>query len=662
MKKLICLIALFNVLHLNSQTNCATDYVHQQLIKKHPEIQEMINAQTNERLLSSPNQTAQSMALSTFSVPIVVHVMHDYGPENITDNLIINAINQLNLDFSGTNADLANVIPQFTSAIGIPSLVFVPARLDPSGNCTNGIDRFFDERTYATYAKPNQWPPSKYLNIWVVNAVPDGKSGYASPPPQPMSDQGVVVRYNAFNAISRTPTHEVGHFYNLLHTFQGGCNNNNCNNDNDEVCDTPPTTENNGCPNPAGAVNCGTILSNYQNFMDYTSCGLMFTNGQVNRMGLAATSTVGARSSLISPTTAIATGINLPLVLCPPKMDFSPGYLRVICAGDSVKFEDLTFSGSSASRTWQFQGGSITTSSNNTLFVTYNTPGLYSCTLIAQNAAGTNTLSRSDLIKVLPSTTTFSNSFIENFESISSFTNNWTSVSKSHNEWQFNTQAAYTGTSCVAIQNKSSYKNETDRLLSPAFNLSLIQNPKLTFARAFARIDTSKDELRVLATNNCGKTWLQIYSKKGAGLATTNSIIANFVPTNVSEWKADTIDLAPIASQTNVRFAFLIENDNGNNIYLDDINVFSGLTSGISSSELPNYKFQLYPNPSNGSFIIDLPVAATIRIENSLGQLIYSAKYNMGRTEINLSTIPKGMYFIYADASQLHQTQKVIVQ
>lgn len=669
MKKLFYLLHLIVAISSNliyAQDQCVTDSLNKAFIKSNPSIQVLIDELEKETQNHNSTLSVSKATMVTYSIPIVVHVVHDYGAENITDAQIISAINQLNLDFTGSNTDLVNVIPQFTSVIGTPSLVFVPARLDPLGNCTNGIDRIADEQTYNGYSKPNQWPPSKYLNFWVVNNILGGTSGFASPPPQPMSDQGIVIQYTAFDNNSRTPTHETGHFLNLEHTFQGGCQpQGSCSSNGDNVCDTPPTTANSGCPTPSNAINCFGLLSNYQNYMDYSACRIMFTQGQLNRMFSALNSTVGARSSLISPTTTAATGINQPMVVCAPKIDFKPGYKKFICAGDSVRYEDLSYSNAANTRTWNFSGGTPATSTSAIVWVKYNLPGLYSSTLTGSNAGGTSVGFKTDIVSVLPTTATFSNSLNEGFESVQFYNANWEQFSKTNNTWTLTSLAAYSGTNCVSIQNKTSKNNETDVLYSPTFNLSTMMSPKLSFARAYARVDNSNDQLNVLASKDCGKNWTTIYSKSGAQLATTFSLNSNFIPLSTSEWLLDTIDLSQIANEANVRFAFEIRNDNGNNLFLDDINIISNIPTSLNYEDT-FINSKIYPVPANQQITIEfnhLPVNANVIFTNILGQEVYSDKVLESKKTIDVSQLKKGLYFMQVEKfGKIVGTNKFIIQ
>jgi len=152
------------------------------------------------------------------------------------------------------------------------------------------------------------WPPSDYLNIWICDIASSGGTtvlGYAYLPGLQSWNawkDGLVVDFQYFgtngnsagSSDGRTPTHEIGHYLGLNHTFcesqSGGC----CDNDDSNVYDTPATdgiyfgsvnsnTNNNSC-NDLQYGFSNDLLDMDENFMSYSRDTWMFSNDQVNEM------------------------------------------------------------------------------------------------------------------------------------------------------------------------------------------------------------------------------------------------------------------------------------------------------------------------------------------------------------------------------------------
>lgn len=240
-------------------------------------------------------------------IPVVVHIVWKNADENISDAQILSQIEVLNADFRKKNVDAKDVPGSFKTVAADAEIEFCLASKDTSGQPTSGITRrqttiaeigtsFSTNKRriyYNNLGGVNNWQPNSYLNIWVCNM--GSLYGYTTSLKDALikpEEDGIVIDYRAFGTIGtalsntshnkgRTATHEIGHYFNLLHIWgiDDGCN------DDDLVSDTPlQATAHLGCP-PFPQISCGTG-SMYMNFMDYTddNCMGLFTLGQKARM------------------------------------------------------------------------------------------------------------------------------------------------------------------------------------------------------------------------------------------------------------------------------------------------------------------------------------------------------------------------------------------
>jgi PKD repeat protein len=616
-----------------------------------------------------------------YIIPVVFHIIHQYGSENISNAQIYDQMRILNEDFRKLNSDISNIVSTFQGIAADSEIEFRLAKKDPNGNCHTGIDRIVSPETNIgdDGSKLNSWPRNKYLNVWVVKTIASGAAGYAYLPGGAPSGavDGIMIRHDYIGSIgtgspvrSRALTHEVGHFLNLSHTW-GNTNQPGVACGNDGVNDTPITKGWTTCNLTSNDVcNPGTP-ENVQNFMEYSYCPcIMFTQGQKTRMRAALTSATAARNNLPTAANLTATGTDgSPQALCSPVSDFIANR-TMICAGSNVTFTHLVWMGQASSYTWSFPGGTPSSSNDSIVTVTYNTPGVYSVTLTASNATGSNTKVRTNYIIVSSNTAMYNNpTYTEGFENITVPNTDWIINNPALNAWQTTSTVGYTGNYSLRFVNNANQKGEVDDAISPSLNPSLMNSPTFTFRVAYAqRTSTSNDRLRVLISTDCGQSWTQRYNKSGTVLKTVNPTTANFVPSGQSQWRLETVSITPFLSDQNMRFKFEFTSDGGNNIYIDDINIMG--STGISEPEENPFLLQVFPNPVYGNseiaFVLDEKNTALLGVFNLVGEqvlLLENRLLGPGNYSYRISTenLASGTYMVRLSAGEKQSWKKIII-
>ena len=105
-----------------------------------------------------------------YTIPVVFHVIHNNGPENISDEQILNGLSILNRDYAMLNSDISLVVTAFETITADVGIQFALATKDPNGNCTRGINRIVSPLTSVGDQSMKDlimWPRNKYLNMWI---------------------------------------------------------------------------------------------------------------------------------------------------------------------------------------------------------------------------------------------------------------------------------------------------------------------------------------------------------------------------------------------------------------------------------------------------------------------------------------------------------------
>ena len=102
---------------------------------------------------------------------------------------------------------------------------------------------------------------------------------------------------------------------------------------------------------------------------------------------------------------------------------------------------------------------------------------------------------------------------------------------------------------------------------------------------------------------------------------------------------------------------FVIDNATGEILNSIEKNIIPVNVSQANNS----VKVKLYPNPSNGQFYMISNTMSTIKIYNTLGELVYSNNIPAKLTEINISDLTNGTYIVKVYSNKQVTTKKIIL-
>lgn len=641
---------------------CATDEHYHMLLAQHPELaayEEQFNSQLNKhfaKLTATPDTT-------TYDIPLVVHVIHDYGAENISDNVIYEAAAYWAQVYMKQNPDTSGVIPPFIPYIGNPNIRLHLATIDPDGNPTKGIVRHVSYLTNngSDNAKFDSWPNNKYMNIWFIGTFGAGATGAAAYAYYPSAAAGMpyydgVISLASYVNTSKTIPHELGHCLNLQHVW-GNTNNPGVACGDDLVDDTPPTMGH----NPVGCVDaalfdtaCATgymkmytstttglmdslvdypDTANAQNIMDYTYCSIMFTKGQCTRMRTALTSGTAGRNNLITPSNLTATGALAPMPDLPPVADFTLNkatgaglitdarsyFLALNCPG-TFTFRNASWNDTVSSVSWTFSNGATAPTSTSMALVNnkFSESGWVSVSLTATSNAGTNTLTVPHAVYVADTVPTIGMGYLQYFANESDIAN-WPMFNYYNNQfkWEFFTGAGKDDNSCIRYNSYDTSNRRTgsavgdfDDVYTPAFDLTGVSTDVYfnfyttgaSTTHGLGSFTTKvKDSLEIDVSTSAGARWTKIGGFSGSSLANNGAMGTSFTPTSATPWVARSVKVSAPNLSKNTFFRLRYRPGNtGNNLYVDNVNIWAFPASVKEEIAQSTNSLTVFPNPSSG--------------------------------------------------------------
>jgi len=262
-------------------------------------------------------------------------------------------------------------------------------------------------------------------------------------------------------------------------------------------------------------------------------------------------------------------------VAAPPVANFAADRRTVTCLAPAVQFWDNSaLSGTGASWSWSFPGGSPTSATSRSPLVTYSTPGVYDVTLTVTDANGSSTRTIAGFITFANSTASVP--VTANAEDQALLPAGW-SLEDPDGAGTWSNVAVTAGADGAATRAwRMDYyyynaPGQVDRLVTPVITLGGSAGTRLQFHHAYKPYGASyTDGLRVEISTDCGASWTSLYYAEALALGTTTTGTSPWQPTAANQWQLHDLDLAAYDGRA-VVLRFTGVNDYGDRLYLDNI-------------------------------------------------------------------------------------------
>jgi PKD repeat protein len=611
---------------------------------------------------------------ATFIIPTVVHIHYGDLLLPIGALSVQPLLDECNADLRALNADTLDVIPEFADVIGDMNIELRLATRDEDGNCFSGI-------LYHQYSPENGFPNTldptlntrSYLNIHILPSINSFATlpGAVADPYDPTDV--IVLSLSAAYPGARTLTHEVGHWAGLWHTFGQTpeigviCGD-------DYIADTPPTA---GDPLEChlDLQNCTPgVIENVQNFMDYSWCQVMFTQGQAQHAAAVLTDVTRVRAGVFIEENQIATGM-----IDPPTCSITADmYYRTAenCTGTTITFRAMAEGVLADSVHWEFTGGNITDSWSDGPAVTYLASGNYPVQLTVYGGGTSDVMQMTVAVNVpqggsngMPTITALP--FTEGFENGFSLPQDHiVAIDNGMQTWQPFNGAGFASENCLYIPAGPIDQVDTIDLVIGNFDLSGLDQPAIMFKIAATNTGASSWQkvhvhMRDLCSNIMQGDLVGVQELYEFAVDNGN----NFVPSDDAQWDTFIVNIPWLNFATAAEFKIRVTRSwnpptfNAEAIYIDDFYVGELPVITSIGTEISPTDIQLFPNPANEQVRIQRAESEPVEVSivDALGRIVHQAKFT-DQLNIDVSDWNTGLYTVIVTGESDRWVGRLVVE
>ena len=276
---------------------------------------------------------------------------------------------------------------------------------------------------------------------------------------------------------------------------------------------------------------------------------------------------------------------------------------------------------------------------------------------VADEAPSNNSLSKT----VVVNNSTESIPARQNFNV--SFQENWTILSQqSMLNWE--TTTTNKGNSLVYRAFSNTSKGDEAWLVSPVLDFSKSVKASVFFDLSYASSGKGNDRLQVLSSTDGGESFTQAqFDQTGNQFSSANSS-SEWIPATDLDWKRQYVNLNDLVGQRNVRLAFVATNDNGNNIYLDNIELYNDDNPSPPETSSLYSIYTISTDEIKVTFNLAEKETSRLQVYNMLGQIIIDnfLPDNLNQTySIDMSNQQPGIYLVRLQVANQIESTKVFI-
>ena len=202
-------------------------------------------------------------------------------------------------------------------------------------------------------------------------------------------------------------------------------------------------------------------------------------------------------------------------------------------------------------------------------------------------------------------------------------------------------------------------------MVSPTLDFSRASKASVFYKLSYATrsLSANAEKFKILSSKDCGITFDKVLVDQSSVNFAVKESADPWVPESDLDWKQQFLDLDSLLGSKEGRIAFVVTNDNGNNLYIDDIEFFTDDDPNpLTISSL----YTIYNRPLDFKITFNLPEREDVRLQiyNAMGQIVVDNQLpeTLNQTyDVDLTGQASGVYIVRMQIGNQLTATKVFI-